>query len=154
MRFAPSPTGTLHIGSARTALFNYLFARHANGRFVLRVEDTDIARSEQRFEQAIVRDLHWLGLKWDEGPDRGGQYGPYRQSARRERYRSAAERLLAEGKAYRCFCSQDRLDALRTQRLAAGQMPKYDRLCFGLAPEEVSRRMAAGQPAANRLLVP
>jgi glutamyl-tRNA synthetase len=121
---------------------------------VLRVEDTDIARSEQRFEQAIVRDLHWLGLKWDEGPDRGGQYGPYRQSARRERYRAAAERLLAEGKAYRCFCSQDRLDALRAQHLAAGQMPKYDRLCLGLAPEEVSRRMAAGQPAAIRLLVP
>ena len=121
---------------------------------MLRVEDTDIARSEQRFEQAVVRDLHWLGLKWDEGPDRGGQYGPYRQSARRERYRSAAERLLEDGAAYRCFCSQERLDALRTECLAAGQMPKYDRLCLGLPPEEVGRRMAAGQPAAMRLRVP
>ena len=121
---------------------------------MLRVEDTDIARSEQRFEQAIVRDLHWLGLKWDEGPDRGGQYGPYRQSARRERYRSAAERLLEDGSAYRCFCSQERLDVLRGELLAAGRMPQYDRLCLELSPEEVGRRMATGQPSVMRLRVP
>ena len=103
VRFAPSPTGTLHIGTARTALYNYLFARHTGGRFVVRIEDTDAVRSEERFEAAILDDLAWLGLAWDEGPDRGGPYGPYRQAERGALYRAAADELAADGRAYPCF---------------------------------------------------
>ena len=154
VRFAPSPTGTLHIGSARTALFNYLFARHNGGGFVLRVDDTDAARSEDRHEDAILADLRWLGLDWDEGPDAGGPYGPYRQSERLDGYPAAAEQLLVAGRAYHCFCPEERLEELRARPLAAGRTPRYDRRCRGLAADEVRRRLAAGEPAALRFRVP
>ena len=154
MRFAPSPTGTLHIGSARTALFNWLFARHDGGSFVLRVDDTDAVRSEDRHEAAILADLRWLGLDWDEGPDKGGAYGPYRQSERLEGYRSTAAKLLQGGHAYYCFCPEERLTEARAAALAEGRPPRYDRRCLGLAPDEVRRRLADGEPAALRFRVP
>jgi len=154
VRFAPSPTGKLHIGSARTALYNWLFARHKGGTLVLRIEDTDAARSERRHERAILQDLSWLGLDWDEGPDRGGAYGPYRQSERLEAYKAAAARLLAAGHAYRCFCSEERLAEVRARQRAEGRPPRYDRRCAGLAPDEAERRLAAGEPAVVRLRVP
>ena len=154
VRFAPSPTGTLHIGSARTALFNYLWARHCGGAFVLRIDDTDAARSADRHEDAILEDLRWLGLDWDEGPGAGGPCGPYRQSERLEGYRAAARGLVAAGLAYRCFCPQERLEELRAEALAEGRTPRYDRRCLSLAPEEVEARLAAGEPAALRFLVP
>jgi nondiscriminating glutamyl-tRNA synthetase len=154
VRFAPSPTGTLHIGSARTALYNFLFARHAGGSFVVRIEDTDAARSEERFEQAILDDLAWLGLFWDEGPDRGGPYGPYRQAERLATYREEANTLVAAGRAYPCFCSQERLDGLRAAALAAGRPAGYDGPCRRLDAAEVERRLAAGEPAALRFAVP
>jgi len=154
VRFAPSPTGTLHIGSARTALFNFLCARHAGGDFVLRIDDTDAARSEDRHEEAILADLRWLGLDWDEGPDVGGPCAPYRQSERLEGYRGAADKLLAGGLAYRCFCPEERLAALRAAALAEGRAQRYDGRCLGLAPHEAQRRLAAGEPAALRFHVP
>ena len=154
VRFAPSPTGTLHIGSARTALYNFLFARHLGGTMVLRIEDTDLKRSRREHEESIIRDLHWLGLRADEGPDVGGAYGPYRQSERTGLYEAGVESLLDSGSAYRCFCSQERLDALKEEQLARGQMPKYDRLCLHLAPETVATRLAAGEEATIRFHVP
>jgi len=154
VRFAPSPTGTLHVGSARTALFNWLFARHNGGSFVLRVDDTDAVRSEDRHETAILADLHWLGLDWDEGPDKGGPRAPYRQSERLESYRAAAAELLSGGHAYYCFCPEERLAESRAAALAEGRPPRYDRRCLGLAPEEVRRRLADGEPAALRFQVP
>ena len=132
VRFAPSPTGTLHIGSARTALYNFLFARHTGGAFVLRIDDTDAARSDAALEASIMGDLRWLGLAWDEGPDVGGSSGPYRQSERLERHRAAAERLLDAGLAYRCFCPEERLEGLRREALAQGRTPRYDRRCLAL----------------------
>ena len=154
VRFAPSPTGTLHIGSARTALYNFLVARHSGGGFVVRIEDTDVARSEERFEHAILDDLAWLGLAWDEGPDVGGPYGPYRQSERLATYREAADGLLAAGLAYRCFCSQERFDQVRLSALADGRPPRYDGTCRRLDPATVAARLAAGEPAALRFAVP
>ena len=154
VRFAPSPTGTLHIGSARTALFNFLVARHDGGSFVLRIDDTDAARSEERHEDAILADLRWLGLLWDEGPGVAGDYGPYRQSERLQRYRAAADGLLAGGAAYRCFCSSERLDELRHQALADGRTPRYDRRCLRLSADDVATRLEAGERAAVRFLVP
>jgi nondiscriminating glutamyl-tRNA synthetase len=154
VRFAPSPTGTLHIGSARTALFNWLFARHSGGDFVLRVDDTDLLRSEDRHESAILADLRWLGLGWDEGPDIGGPCAPYRQSERLESYRRAADGLLAAGSAYLCFCPEQRLEELRTAALAEGRLPRYDRRCLGLSAEEVQRRLAGGERAVVRFAVP
>ncbi len=154
VRFAPSPTGTLHIGSARTALYNFLFARHNGGRFVLRVDDTDAARSDAGLEQSIMADLRWLGLQWDEGPDVGGSSGPYRQSERLDRHRAAADRLLEAALAYRCFCPEERLEGLRREALAAGRTPRYDRRCLGLSAEEVRARLDAGEPAAVRFKVP
>ena len=153
VRFAPSPTGTLHIGSARTALFNYLFARHSGGAFVLRIDDTDAARSEDRHEEAILADLRWLGLDWDEGPDVGGPCGPYRQSERADGYRAAAGELLACGAAYHCFCPEERLEELRAAALAEGRTPRYDRRCLGLPADEVApapRRRRAGGAALPR----
>ncbi len=154
VRFAPSPTGSLHIGTARTALYNFLMARHCGGSFVVRIEDTDAARSEERFERAILDDLAWLGLRWDEGPHVGGPFGPYRQAERGPGYRAAADRLLAAGLAYPCFCSQERLDALRAAALASGRPPRYDGRCRALEPGEVERRLAAGETAALRFAVP
>ena len=156
VRFAPSPTGTLHIGSARTALYNYLFARHSAGNLILRIEDTDIARSSSEFEESIMADLRWLGLEWDEGPGTGGDYGPYRQSERVAQgiYHDAAARLLREGHAYHCFCTQERLEELKKETLAHGGMPRYDRACAGIEADTVTARLEAGEPATIRFHVP
>ncbi len=154
MRFAPSPTGTLHIGSARTALFNWLYARHTGGRFVLRIDDTDVVRSEDRHEESILADLRWLGITWDEGPDVGGPVGPYRQSERLASYHAAADGLLASGRAYRCFCSQERLEEVRARALAEGRPPHYDRRCSRLSAEEVRSRLERGERAVVRFAVP
>lgn len=132
-RFAPSPTGDLHIGNARTALFNWLFARHSGGRFVLRIEDTDFERSSHSYEKNILEDLSWLGLDWDEGPDKGGGKGPYRQSERLDLYRYHAERLVERGLAYRCYCTRERLEELKERQVSSGAPPRYDNRCRDLA---------------------
>jgi nondiscriminating glutamyl-tRNA synthetase len=156
VRFAPSPTGTLHVGSARTALYNYLFARHLGGSYILRIEDTDVVRSSREHEDSILMDLAWLGLEWDEGPDIGGDHGPYRQSERSDAgiYRQAAERLLNENKAYYCFCSQERLEELKKEAQAHGDAPGYDRRCDAIDRAEAAARVAAGEPATIRFRVP
>ena len=154
LRFAPSPTGLLHVGNARTALFNWLLARGQGGSFVLRVEDTDVARSTRESEDGIKDDLRWLGLQWDEGPDVGGPYPPYRQSERMDRYQAAADRLIAGGHAYYCFCSAEQLEQEREAALAAGLPPKYSGRCRAIAASEVAARRASGEPAALRFQVP
>jgi len=154
VRFAPSPTGQLHVGNARTALFNWLFARQAGGVMVLRIEDTDVERSEARFEAQLLDDLKWLGLDWDEGPDVGGPHGPYRQSDRLAIYRDHAERLVREGKAYLCFCSQEELERDRAEKLARQLPPVYSGKCRALDPAEAQRRRTAGEAAAIRLRIP
>jgi nondiscriminating glutamyl-tRNA synthetase len=154
VRFAPSPTGTLHIGSARTALYNYLFARHVGGTMVLRIEDTDLKRSEREHEHSIVRDLAWLGLQADEGPDVGGPYGPYRQSERTALYEDGVRKLLDTGWAYRCFCTQERLEQLKAAQMARGEMPKYDRCCALLTASQVDARLTSGEEATVRFRVP
>ena len=153
LRFAPSPTGQLHVGNARTALFNWLLARGAGGQFVLRIEDTDAERSTTESEAAILDDLRWLGLAWDEGPEAGGAHGPYRQSERLGLYRRHGEELLARDRAYYCFCPPAQLEADRQQSLAEGRPPKYVGRCRGLAVEDARRRMAAGEGAALRFRV-
>ncbi|MCY0885291.1 MAG: glutamate--tRNA ligase [Firmicutes bacterium] len=152
VRYAPSPTGTLHIGGARTALFNYLFARHTQGAFILRVEDTDRARLVPGSEERMMAGLRQLGLEWDEGPDVGGPYGPYRQSERLERYREAAAALVAAGAAYRCYCTPEELEEQRRARQAQGLPPRYPGTCRALTPEDWERRR--GQPYVLRLKVP
>ena len=145
VRFAPSPTGTLHLGNARTALFNWIVARQSGGRLVMRIEDTDIDRERAGSEEAILTDLRWLGLDWDEGPDVGGPVGPYRQSDRRDSYLEAAASLLESGRAYRCFCDEDHLAAERERRLAAGKAPHYAGTCRGLERVEADRRASSGE---------
>jgi len=152
VRFAPSPTGHLHVGNARTALFNWLFARRQGGVFVLRIEDTDAERSTAASEQAIYDDLRWLGLDWDEGPGTGGLFGPYRQSERRAMHDEAARALLGSGAAYRCFCSKERLDAEREAQRAAGLPPRYGGRCRDVSPAESARR-AGQEPFAVRFRV-
>lgn len=154
VRFAPSPTGHLHIGGARTALFNFLFVRGMGGTFVLRIEDTDVERSTEASTQQILQDLKWLGLDWDEGPEVGGSAGPYFQSQRLDLYRRRAQDLLGGGHAYPCFCSPELLDRKRQEAQAAGATPKYDGACRALASAEAERRMAAGEPYVVRLRVP
>jgi len=129
VRFAPSPTGYLHIGNARTALFNRLFAAHYKGSFVLRIEDTDRERSTKAFEDSILEDLKWLGIDWEEGPDKGGTFGPYRQSERAGIYSEYADKLIDEGIAYPCYCTHDRLEELKKKQIKAGWPPKYDGRC-------------------------
>lgn len=153
-RFAPSPTGSLHLGNARTALFNFLAARASGGRFVLRVEDTDAARSADHLLQEQLDDLHWLGIDWDEGPDRGGPHAPYRQSERSTHYAAAIATLEAQQRVYPCFCSPEELQLSRRAQLAAGRPPRYARTCANLPPVEVARRQASGHPAALRFRVP
>ncbi|MFA6955325.1 MAG: glutamate--tRNA ligase [Thermoanaerobaculia bacterium] len=153
-RFAPSPTGHLHVGGARTAIFNWLFARHNRGTFIIRVEDTDQARSTSESERMVLDDLRWLGLHWEEGPDNGGPHGPYRQSERSSLYDSVVERLLASGHAYRCFCSEDELEAKRRQAEADGRPPHYDLTCRGLSATEVDERVRGGAASAIRFHVP
>lgn len=154
VRFAPSPTGYIHVGNARTALFNWLFARQKGGVFVLRVEDTDIERSREEYERNLIQDLRWLGLDWDEGPDLGGKFGPYRQSERLDLYHKYAARLLEEGKAYYCFCTAEELEKQRQAALAEGRMPVYSGRCRNISLDEARRRLAAGEEAAIRLKVP
>jgi len=156
VRFAPSPTGYLHVGGARTALFNFLFARHHHGTFILRIEDTDQKRYQPEALAEIFASLKWLGLNWDDGPEAGGNAGPYFQSQRTELYRGHGERLLAAGRAYRCFCTEERLGQLRAEqekaKMAHGS--GYDRHCRALSEVEVQKLLAAGVPHVVRLKIP
>ncbi len=154
VRFAPSPTGYLHVGGARTALFNWLYARRRGGTFVLRIEDTDAERSSWEMVSGIVDGLRWLGLDWDEGPDIGGPHAPYFQSQRLEMYRDAAARLVREGSAYYCYCTAESLKQKREAGEAAGGGWIYDRTCCDLSSEEIASREAAGVPRAVRFKVP
>jgi nondiscriminating glutamyl-tRNA synthetase len=154
VRFAPSPTGHLHVGNARTALFNWLLARGAGGTFIVRIEDTDVGRSTSESEAAILEDLRWLGLQWDEGPDVGGPAGPYRQSERLSLYRTHAGRLLDAGRAYRCFCSAEKLQKERESARIANLPPKYSGTCRSIPPADARARVAAGEPAVVRFIVP
>ena len=171
VRFAPSPTGHLHVGGARTALFNWLFARHHGGKFILRIEDTDVARSSVESEQAMLRDLHWLGLDWDEGPQRissaadasgsrsdaapsTGEHGPYRQSERGALYQAAVKRLVDMGAAYPCFCTEEELERKRREAEAAGRPPQYDGTWRDADPALVQQRMRDGCPYTLRFRVP
>jgi nondiscriminating glutamyl-tRNA synthetase len=154
VRFAPSPTGLLHVGNARTALYNWLFARHTGGDFLLRIEDTDLERSEVRHETQLMEDLHWLGLDWNEGPEVGGPHGPYRQSERLDIYREHTDRLFAEGKAYRCFCTNEELEAERKLALAEHRPQVYSGKCRGIATADSDARAYAGEAFAVRLKIP
>lgn len=154
VRFAPSPTGFLHVGNARTALFNWLFARQKKGVFILRVEDTDIERSAAEYEERLIEDLLWLGLDWDEGPDVGGQLGPYRQSLRLEIYKSYTQKLLEEEKAYHCFCSPEELEREREKAISSGKMPVYGGKCRSIPSNEAQQRISSGEQAAVRLHTP
>lgn len=153
-RFAPSPTGSLHLGSLRTALYNYLLARATNGSFLLRLEDTDARRTVPGAEAALYADLQWAGLHWDEGPVVGGLHGPYRQSERTHIYQKYATDLVQSGHGYHCFCSSERLDDLARRRRALGMPTDYDRLCAHLSPSEVSSRLDAGESSVVRLRAP
>ena len=152
-RFAPSPTGHLHIGNARTAIMNWLFARHGKGRFILRIEDTDRERSTAASEQAILEDLRWLGLGWDEGPDVGGDYGPYRQSERTKIYETHVRLLEASGKVYRCYCRPEELETRRKQLLEKGENVQYDGRCRRLGESERKQFEDEGRKPALRFRV-
>lgn len=154
VRFAPSPTGYLHIGGARTAMYNYLFAKAMGGKYILRIEDTDTDRSERKFEEAQIEDLKWLNLPHHEGPDVGGDYGPYRQSERLHIYQAWTDKLLKEKKAYRCFCSEETLAAKKEIATAAKLSPHYDGTCRNLSEEEVSKKLAAGESFVVRFRTP
>ena len=153
-RVAPSPTGDPHVGTAYVALFNYCFARRHGGQFILRIEDTDRARSTAASEAMIVAALRWLGLRWDEGPDVGGPHGPYRQSERGAIYRHYAEQLVAQGDAFHCFATPDELDAMRRAQLARGETPRYDGRGLRLTDAEIKARLARGEPHVIRMKVP
>ena len=154
VRFAPSPTGQLHVGNARTALFNWLLARGRGGTFILRIEDTDVERSTRESEAAILEDLRWLGLDWDEGPDTGGPRGPYRQSERLHLYQRYASELLASDRAYYCFCTAAQLEAGRQEALASGRPALYACTCRRLSREQAQARIGAGEHPAVRFRVP
>jgi glutamyl-tRNA synthetase len=154
VRFAPSPTGSLHIGGARSALFNWLYARHHGGTFLLRSEDTDLARSTRAAEETVLSDLRWLGLDWTEGPDVRGPYAPYRQSERLELDKKDADRLRADGRAYFCYCTDEELEATRKAQQKAGQAPHYVGTCRDLSEAERAERRAAGRAEAIRFRVP
>jgi glutamyl-tRNA synthetase len=153
VRFAPAPTGLLHIGNARTALFNFLFSKRHQGTFILRIEDTDIERSTDASIDRIMEDLKWLGILWDEGPDMGGSDGPYRQTQRLSLYREFADRLSQEGKSYKCFCSEERLENLRKEQLSKGKMPRYDGRCRTLSEEKIAKMESSGLRPAVRFRV-
>jgi glutamyl-tRNA synthetase len=154
VRLAPSPTGPPHVGNAYVGLFDYAFARHAGGDFILRIEDTDRERSTRESEEAIIRAFRWIGLEWDEGPDVGGPCGPYRQSERSDIYREYADELMASGAVYRCFCTPEELAARRKAQRTDESRQGYDRLCRGLSEEEVGDRLVRGLPFTVRLKVP
>ncbi len=154
VRFAPSPTGYLHIGGARTAMYNYLFAKAMGGKYILRIEDTDTERSERKYEEAQIEDLHWLNLPHHEGPDVGGDYGPYRQSERLHIYKAWTDKLLKEKKAYHCFCTEAELTAKKEIATAAKLSPHYDGTCRNLAESDVAARLAAGTESVVRFRTP
>jgi len=153
-RIAPSPTGDPHVGTAYIALFNLCFAHQQNGKLILRIEDTDQVRSSASSEQAILDSLHWLGLEWDEGPDKGGDFGPYRQSERRAIYKEHIDLLLEREEAFHCFCSTERLDSLRQQQMQDKQQLGYDGHCLHLSQEEVTAKLEAGVEHVVRMKVP
>lgn len=155
VRFAPSPTGRLHLGGARTAIFNWAFARSMGGKFILRIEDTDPTRSTDENREVILRALQWMGLDYDEGPDVGGEYGPYLQTQRMDTYKAALDELIAKGAVYPCFCTKEELDAKRAAAEAEGKAYEgYDRTCRDIDPAEAKARMEAGEPYVWRLKVP
>ncbi len=154
VRYAPSPTGHLHIGNARTALFNYLFARHNDGDFIIRIEDTDQKRNIEDGEKSQLENLAWLGIDWDESPENPGEYGPYRQSERKEIYQPLIDQLLASNRAYKCYCTEEELEATREEQRARGEMPHYAGTCANLTPEEQAEKEAAGIEPAIRFRVP
>lgn len=154
VRIAPSPTGDPHVGTAYMALFNLIFARHHGGKFLLRIEDTDRTRSRPEYEENIYRALEWCGIHWDEGPDVGGPYGPYRQSERTEIYQEHARTLLERGMAYKCFCTAEDLEEMRELQTKLGHRPGYDRRCRNLSAEEIAQKEAEGKPYVIRLKVP
>ncbi len=154
VRFAPSPTGAPHVGNLRTALFAWLWARHTGGKFILRVEDTDQAREVENGLDLILESLRYLGLDWDEGPDVGGAYGPYRQSERLPIYKEHAEQLIAKGAAYYCYCTPERLEQMRKEQQARGEATRYDLRCRFLSPAERAAHERAGEPKVVRLAVP
>ncbi|MCI0521294.1 MAG: glutamate--tRNA ligase [Chloroflexi bacterium] len=154
VRFAPSPTGHLHLGGARTALYDYLLARQSGGQFILRIEDSDQSRYVPGAEQELMDSLRWLGLNWDEGPDVGGGYGPYRQLERKEIYHEYARKLIALGHAYYCFCTPQRLAQVREQQQKLKQIPRYDGLCRNLHPDEAERRVRNGERHVVRFKMP
>ena len=154
VRFAPSPTGHLHLGGARTALYDYLLARQTGGQFVLRIEDTDRKRLVEGAEQEIMDGLRWLGLEYDEGPDIGGPYGPYRQSERKEIYQQYAKQLISMGRAYYCFCTAERLDQVRHEQQKRKENPHYDGTCRVLDPDVAAHRVAEGEKHVVRFKMP
>jgi len=154
VRFAPSPTGYPHVGNIRTALFNWLFARHQGGSFIVRIEDTDVTRAVKGAVKAILDSLTWLGLNWDEGPEVGGKYGPYMQSERLDMYRETAERLIERGDAYYCYCSPQRLEEMRAEQIKRKQPPGYDRHCRDLTAEERAKKEAEGITPVVRFKTP
>lgn len=154
VRFAPSPTGHLHLGGARTALYDYLLARQTGGQFILRIEDSDRRRYVEGAEEEIYKSLHWMGLTWDEGPDVGGPYGPYRQSERKEIYLEYAQKLIDMDKAFTCFCSPERLDKVRQEQQKRKEPPHYDGTCRHLSADEVRARIAAGEKHVIRFKMP
>jgi glutamyl-tRNA synthetase len=153
-RFAPAPSGSIHVGNARSALFSWLYARHQGGTFILRVEDTDASRVTEEAFHGVMESLRWLGLDWDEGPDVGGPHGPYRQSQRGEIYRDAVERLLSLGSAYRCYCTPDELEERRRSALSRGEPPGYDGRCRDLSEDERTAFESAGRGFAIRFRMP
>jgi len=153
-RIAPSPTGHMHLGTARTALYCYLLAKKTGGQFILRIEDTDVSRTVPGAEQEIMDGLHWLGLNYDEGPDVGGPYGPYRQTERRELYHAHAKTLVNSGHAYPCFCTPERLETVRQEQQKRKENPHYDGTCRMLAPDEAARRVANGEKYIIRFKMP
>lgn len=154
VRFAPSPTGSLHIGGARTALYNHLLARQTGGRFILRLEDTDRKRYVPGAEEEIIKVMHWLGLDWDEGPDVGGPHAPYRQSKRKDIYQEFARQLVSNGHAYYCFCSPERLQQVRQEKQKLKQLPRYDRTCRRLDPQQAADRVNSGDIHVIRFKTP
>ncbi|MGX7124765.1 glutamate--tRNA ligase [Enterococcus viikkiensis] len=154
VRYAPSPTGHLHIGNARTALFNYLFARHNDGEFIIRIEDTDLKRNIEDGEKSQLENLAWLGIDWDESPENPGEYGPYRQSERREIYQPLIDQLLASNLAYKCYCTPEELEAEREAQRARGEMPHYGGKCANLTPEQQAEKEAQGLEPVVRFRVP
>ncbi len=154
VRIAPSPTGEPHVGTAYTALFNVLLARKLGGEMILRIEDTDQSRSTPDSERKVMEALNWLGLDWAEGPDKGGPYGPYRQSERKDIYGPFVAELVEKGHAFHCFCTRERLDAMRDEQRRRGEQPKYDGLCMRLSQAEVAEKMASGIPHVVRMKIP